>query len=756
MSSFANWADVGNWFSSLVQPKIAVTPEIRAKAEELTKGKTSEDEKLHAVYDFVSTRFRYIGIDLGLSRYTPHGASDVLTNRYGDCKDKHTLFAALLQAAGITAYPVLISSKYRLDPSFPSVSLFDHVITAIPRGDSFEFVDTTPEVAPYGLLVLTIRDRQALLVPSVGPVRLVTTPADPPFSNYEHFNIDSSIDAQGTLDAKMRMEERGDSELALRLAYRSTPQNRWQELTQNIVANMGFAGSVSDVAVIQPEDTSQPFWLSFSYHRSDFPDWKNHRIVLPSPPFFFRDLTEEQKLSKEPLPMGALQDVIYDSTVRFPKGFSAILPAVPDHKTDFAEFTAGYSYEKGVLHGTLHLKTLFHEIPGSKRSEFSSLAKAVDEAQRRYIFVAGEFPGASGTVSSGLLGLLPSHREDLIPYLEKALASDPDNEAALLRLSKAYSEAGRAADAVALLEKAIGKHPDVPRHLSLALGGAYLRVPDPEKAMAEFKKALGDDPEPDELNSVAYALAEAGVHLPEALDYSTRAVSSLSSKTMDISPDDAESSDFGLMLNLAANWDTLGWIKFRMGDIPGAERHIEAAWQLMQAPAIGEHLVEVYEKLGKKEKAATVCNMTLAAGATPALQQRLTDEMARLRPFLKAPSGQINRSAPPDGGMALSDMRTLKIRFQTKLQGNSRSANFVISLINGSKADNVVFVSGAEELRNAIASLASAKYRQSFPDDTPTRIIRKAIFSCSIYTSECFLVLMPAADAAVPVPFPHN
>jgi len=61
----------------------------------------------------VSARFRYIGIDLGLSRYTPHGAPDVLINRYGDCKDKHTLFAALLQSVGVAAYPALVSSKYR-------------------------------------------------------------------------------------------------------------------------------------------------------------------------------------------------------------------------------------------------------------------------------------------------------------------------------------------------------------------------------------------------------------------------------------------------------------------------------------------------------------------------------------------------------------------------------------------------------------------------------------------------------------------
>jgi transglutaminase-like putative cysteine protease len=73
---------------------------------------------------------------LGLSRYAPHSAEDVLANRYGDCKDKRTLFAALLESVGVHAYPVLLSSKFKIDPDFPSPSLFDHVITAIPRGDS--------------------------------------------------------------------------------------------------------------------------------------------------------------------------------------------------------------------------------------------------------------------------------------------------------------------------------------------------------------------------------------------------------------------------------------------------------------------------------------------------------------------------------------------------------------------------------------------------------------------------------------------
>jgi hypothetical protein len=105
-------------------------------------------------------------VDTAVSREAPMG---------------HTLFAALLQAVGIQAYPVLVSSKFRLDPAVPSAGLFDHVFTAIPRGDSFLFLDTTPEVAPFGLLISTIRDRHALVIPSAAPARLVTTPADPPF-----------------------------------------------------------------------------------------------------------------------------------------------------------------------------------------------------------------------------------------------------------------------------------------------------------------------------------------------------------------------------------------------------------------------------------------------------------------------------------------------------------------------------------------------------------------------------------------------
>jgi transglutaminase-like putative cysteine protease len=93
---------------------------VKAKADELTQGLSNLSEKEKAIYRYVSTKFRYISLSFGQGRYQPHAAEEVLLNQYGDCKDKHTLWAALLKAAGIEAWPALIGSSTKLNPDIPS------------------------------------------------------------------------------------------------------------------------------------------------------------------------------------------------------------------------------------------------------------------------------------------------------------------------------------------------------------------------------------------------------------------------------------------------------------------------------------------------------------------------------------------------------------------------------------------------------------------------------------------------------------
>jgi len=119
LTTFRDWNEVGSWFGALERTARQPTTEIREKARELTAGRTTDLAKLEALYDYVSKNFRYVSLSLGSGRYQPRAAADVLHDAYGDCKDKHTLLASLIEAAGLTAAPVLSTRRSRSIRSFP-------------------------------------------------------------------------------------------------------------------------------------------------------------------------------------------------------------------------------------------------------------------------------------------------------------------------------------------------------------------------------------------------------------------------------------------------------------------------------------------------------------------------------------------------------------------------------------------------------------------------------------------------------------
>jgi hypothetical protein len=226
-TTFRSWEEVGDWYEKLQRSQVEVTPQIQAKAAELTKGLTG-DAKVRAIYNYVSTRFHYISLSFGIGRYQPHAAQDVLENEYGDCKDKHTLLASLLKAAGYDAWPALINSARKIDAAMPSPGQFNHVITVVRNNGVMLWLDTTPEVAPFGLLLSTLRDKDALLIPPTdtkGKPSLVRTPTQPPFQSFQKFVAEGTLAADGTLTAHIQQLLRGDTEVIYRLAIRSlSPQ----------------------------------------------------------------------------------------------------------------------------------------------------------------------------------------------------------------------------------------------------------------------------------------------------------------------------------------------------------------------------------------------------------------------------------------------------------------------------------------------------------------------------------------------------
>ncbi len=386
ISSFRTWEEVGRWYDNLQQEKIQPSPEIKAKADELTKGLSDDDAKLRAIYNYVSLRYRYVAISFGIGRYQPHSAAEILGNQYGDCKDKHTLLAALLNVVGIRAYPVLINAQTAVDENVPSPGQFNHVISVVAKGNTFSWMDTTPEVTAMGYLMYPLRGKPALVI-MPDKVAFQTTPANPPFANTQSDTITAKLDADGTLHAHVEALYRGDNELYFRYAFRRWPESQWKDLTQQMSYGAHLGGTISNVRASSPERTEKPFTEAYDYSLKDFSGGDKHRFVVPLPPMGIPEVKEEDLTQKTPLWLGYAGELQYESRVELPKGWSVTPPAPVDLKESFADFHAASEVQEGILITKRRLLLKASDITPDQLKSYKTFQKTISDDYAAYIFL---------------------------------------------------------------------------------------------------------------------------------------------------------------------------------------------------------------------------------------------------------------------------------------------------------------------------------------------------------------------------------
>lgn len=482
LSSYGSWEAVGQWYEGLQEDRVKPTPEIAAKAAELTKGAADDDAKIRAIYAYVSTQFRYIGVAFGIGRYQPHSAAEVLGNQYGDCKDKHTLLASLLAASGIAAYPALISVEHEVDESVPSPGQFDHVVTVVPRGEKLVWLDTTSEVGPYQFLAGPLRNKHALMMGKDKAV-LIETPADLPYASTQSFHMDAKVNDEGTLEGQAEFTTRGDFEVVLRSAFRSVALTDWKDLVQRISMSAGFGGEVSEVTASSPEKTDEPFHFSYKYTRKEFGDWANRRILAPSPLILLPAPSDEELLPKGPSYLGPGAEIRFTSVVEIPKGYRAELPQAVHLSNDFAEYDSTYQLKDGKIVSERRLRTLLREVPEKERKDYKDFAKAIQDDYGVYIPLhSGTDSAASNPVTSFVdtLRNLPDSTNPDATRLEK--------EARDQLQSKRNPQ-----EAVSALYRAVAADPKFTRAW-VVLGSLLLGQRQIDAGKEAFEKAMASDP----------------------------------------------------------------------------------------------------------------------------------------------------------------------------------------------------------------------------------------------------------------------
>jgi hypothetical protein len=390
VTTFANWEQVGAWYQSLAKDQISVTPAIQTRADALIKGLTSDDDKIRAIFNAVALQIHYVGLEFGIGRYQPHLADDVLSNEYGDCKDKHTLLAALLKAEGFEAWPVLINSGRELDPATPSPAQFDHVITAVPRGDKLLWMDSTEEVAPVGMLMLPLRNKQALAVPTRKMAYLEHTPADLPFPQVARFEATGKLDDKGQFTGHIAQSYRGDVALVMRASFRAVPESQWKEFLQQYSSNTGFGGEVKSPVVSPVEKTDEPFTFSYDYTREHYSEWSDHRIGPPMPPVGWELMPgiKQTKPADDP-EIGSPGEQIYTTSVQLPSGWHLFPPDGINLVEDWAEYHSKYGFANGTFTAERRLVYKKNKVSLADWDKYLRFREAIYEDSSRMASISG-------------------------------------------------------------------------------------------------------------------------------------------------------------------------------------------------------------------------------------------------------------------------------------------------------------------------------------------------------------------------------
>jgi len=280
----SGWSDIGAWYEGLTKACRTADKGLTEKARVLVEGAPDAFARLSALAEFVQKNIRYVAIEIGIGGFKPHTAAGVMANLYGDCKDKATLLAALLQASGVDSHYLIVNTdRGSVEPdSPPSLYSFNHVVLAIrlpddvpdeglpavvrhPRLGRLLVFDPTSPYTPLGRLPFYLQGNTALLV-AEGSGELMSLPPPVPEANLLDRRGRFVLDAAGTLQGEIEEIRRGALADAARAALLNSTDLERRKYFETFLARFfaGFAIQSDEITGLHDNAADLVFRYRFS------------------------------------------------------------------------------------------------------------------------------------------------------------------------------------------------------------------------------------------------------------------------------------------------------------------------------------------------------------------------------------------------------------------------------------------------------------------------------------------------------------
>lgn len=283
------------------------------------EGKNTSEEKILVVFNHVKENVKwndYFGYNCD------SGVKKAYKEKTGNIADINLMLTAMLRYAGLTANPVLVSTRSNGISIFPNRTAFNYVIAAVETPNGNVLLDasdkfSTPNVLPfralnwYGRLIRKDGSSEEVdLMPKKSSNDVV-------FMNY-------SIDAEGKITGKTRRQCTDYNAMITRDNVSGLKEDEYLEKLENKNNKI----EISDYSRTNEKDLLLPIIESYSFTGNNLCEVIGGKIYI-SPMLFFTNEKNpfKQDVREYPVDFGFPFTDKYNITLQIPEGFTAeVLP----------------------------------------------------------------------------------------------------------------------------------------------------------------------------------------------------------------------------------------------------------------------------------------------------------------------------------------------------------------------------------------------------------------------------------------------
>jgi hypothetical protein len=382
-STYADWTEACRNFRESFYSAVTPTEEVKKFTAPIIKGASGEAEKIRKIFFFVAREIRSIRFAFGEGGYEVHSAETVLKNRYGDWKDKSGLLVAMLKAAGVEAYPVLVHSR-AIPPQeeIPTLKQFDAVLVVVPPRGSGDplFLNPFADDSLYGYFQ-DGRGARGLAVKPDG-VGFLSVRCLPGAESVLRNEIKAEIDAAGVIEGEISSELAGLFDNRARRELKDMTGKERDVFYGESINKVCEDGKQLENELTDPKDLTQKVRIRQKFSGPNFGLFQGPimLVYIPQVPYAFAEVPSPPSLARRlyPFRMAGEAEVYSTAVLKIPAGFKPLyIPEGFAVQKEYGEFSFLAAYDAAES-SVVVKKTLLFKKKEISLGEYEDFKKIMD------------------------------------------------------------------------------------------------------------------------------------------------------------------------------------------------------------------------------------------------------------------------------------------------------------------------------------------------------------------------------------------